>query len=93
MARRAEKTERGGFFSSLWRSSRLPGMPGIIVEKIKMKKEEPLKAELEAFIQAVRTGVKPIVSGREGREALKVALQVMEQIRLHTRRAQEGGQS
>ena len=89
VAKRVQTAVGGGFFSSLWHSSSLPGMPGIVVEKIKMKKEEPLQAELEAFIQAVRFGEKPIVSGREGRNALKVALQVMEQIRLHTRRAQE----
>lgn len=93
VAKRVQSTGSGNFFSSLWRSSRFPGMSGIVVEKIKMKKEEPLKAELEAFIQAVRSGEKPIVSGHEGREALKVALQVMEQIRLHTRRAQEAGRS
>jgi predicted dehydrogenase len=90
VARRLQSTERRGFFSSL---RRLPGMPGIFVERIKMKKEEPLKAELESFIQTVRSGEKPIVSGREGREALKVALQVVEQIRLHTHRAQEAGKS
>jgi hypothetical protein len=72
--------------------SSLPGLPGIVVERIKMKKEEPLKAELESFIQTVKSGEKPIVSGREGREALKVALQVMEQIQLHTRRAQKAAQ-
>jgi predicted dehydrogenase len=93
VAKRAQSSDSGGFLSSLWRSRRLPGMPGIVVERIKMKKEEPLKAELESFIQAVRSGEKPIVSGREGREALKVALQVMEQIRLHTHRAQEAVQS
>jgi predicted dehydrogenase len=93
VAKRVQNAKGISFFSSLWRSSRVPGMPGIVVEKIKVKKEEPLKAELESFIQAVRFGEKPIVSGREGREALKVALQVMEQIRLHTRRAQEAGRS
>ena len=90
MARRLQSTDRPSFFSSL---RRLPGMPGIVVERIKMKKEEPLKAELESFIQTVRSGEKPIVSGCEGREALKVALQVVEQIRLHTHRAKEAGQS
>jgi predicted dehydrogenase len=77
----------GTFFSS-WRSPRLPGRPQIVIEKVKIKKEEPLKAELESFVQVVRSGEKPIVSGREGREALKVALQVMEQIRVHAHRAE-----
>ena len=94
MARRVQNKEPVGFFASLMRRKfRLPGLPGIVVERIKMKKEEPLKAELESFIHAVHSGEKPIVSGREGREALKVALQVMEQIQLHTRRAQDAARS
>jgi predicted dehydrogenase len=94
MARRARSPERTGFFASLKRRTlSLAGLPGIVIERIKMKKEEPLKAELESFIQTVRSGEKPIVSGREGREALKVALQVMEQIQMHTSRAQNAAQS
>ena len=95
VAKRVQNGGGGSFFSSLWRSTRsvrLPGRPQIVIEKVKIKKEEPLKAELESFIQTVRTGEKPIVTGREGREALKVALQVMEQIRLHTDRAKAAEQ-
>ncbi len=93
VAKRVQDSGSGTFLSSLWHSSRSPDRSQIVVEKVKVKKEEPLKAELEAFIQAARSGEKPIVSGHEGREALKVALQVMEQIRLHTRRAEEAGRS
>ena len=42
-----------------------------------VEREEPLKAQLEAFVESVRTRKKPAVSGEEGREALKVALQVL----------------
>ncbi|MDD5073071.1 MAG: Gfo/Idh/MocA family oxidoreductase [Candidatus Omnitrophica bacterium] len=48
---------------------------------INIKKEEPLKKELEAFINCVRTGERPLVSGEEGRDALKFALQIEDAIR------------
>jgi predicted dehydrogenase len=50
-------------------------------EKIKIKKDEPLKKELESFIECVRTGKKPVVSGVEGRRALKVALEILDRIK------------
>jgi len=43
---------------------------------INIKKEEPLKKELEAFISCLKTGERPLVSGEEGRDALKIALQI-----------------
>lgn len=53
----------------------------IIKDKIKIKKKEPLKKELKSFIECVRTGKKPIVSGVEGRRALNVALEIIEKIK------------
>ena len=53
----------------------------IIKEKIRIKKKEPLKKELKSFIECVRTGKKPIVSGVEGRRALQVALKIIEKIK------------
>jgi predicted dehydrogenase len=52
----------------------------IIKDKIKVRKKEPLKKELKSFIECVRTGKKPIVSGVEGRRALQVALEIVEKI-------------
>ena len=48
---------------------------------INIKKEEPLKKELEAFINCVRTGERPLVSGEEGRDALRIALQIEDAIK------------
>jgi predicted dehydrogenase len=53
----------------------------IIKEKVKIVKEEPLKKELESFVECVTTGRKPIVSGIEGRRALQVALEILAKIR------------
>lgn len=52
----------------------------LLKEKIKIKKEEPLRKELESFVECVRTGKKPIVSGIEGKQALQVALEIIKKI-------------
>lgn len=45
-----------------------------------IQKEEPIKKELTSFIDCIRSGRKPVVSGREAREALAVALEIVRQI-------------
>jgi len=52
----------------------------VLTRKIKIKKKEPLKRELKSFIECVRTGKRPIVSGVEGRRALAVALEIVKKI-------------
>jgi len=52
----------------------------LLKEKIKIKKKEPLKVELKSFINSVLTRKKPIVSGQEGKQALEVALAILEKI-------------
>ncbi|NQU74414.1 MAG: Gfo/Idh/MocA family oxidoreductase [Candidatus Omnitrophica bacterium] len=53
----------------------------ITCQRIKIKKEEPLKRELGSFVNCVQTNEKPLVSGIEGREALAIALQIEEKIK------------
>ena len=53
----------------------------LIKEKIKIKKKGPLKKELKSFIDCVRTGKRPVVSGMEGRRALHVALEIVKRIK------------
>lgn len=48
---------------------------------VRIRKEEPLKLELDAFVNCVRTKEKPLVSGIEGRNALKIALNIQKQIK------------
>ena len=50
-------------------------------KKIKILKEEPLKKELESFVQCVLEKRRPIVSGEEAREALGVAIDITKQIK------------
>jgi predicted dehydrogenase len=49
-------------------------------KKIRIKKKEPLKVELKSFINCVRNKKRPVVSGQEGRQALQVALDILEKI-------------
>jgi len=52
----------------------------ILKHALPIEKEEPLKKELESFIQCVREDSAPVVSGREGRAAVKLALDIIGQI-------------
>ena len=56
-----------------------------IVERIELKGDgtEPLRAELQAWVGAVRGEAPLVVSGRDGRDALAVALRIMEKIEDH----------
>jgi len=53
------------------------GQPKIVFEPLRIQKDEPLKVELESFVRAVTQRTTPVVSGRDGREALRVALEVV----------------
>jgi predicted dehydrogenase len=46
--------------------------------KVDVPHEEPLRRELEDFVEAVRTGRSPGVTGRDGRDALALATRVAE---------------
>jgi predicted dehydrogenase len=56
-----------------------------IVERIELTGDgaEPLRAELQAWVSAVRGEAPLVVSGRDGRDALAVALRIMEKIEDH----------
>ena len=62
--------------------------PGIGFEKMVTAQEEPLRAELRAFADCVRTRKQPLVDGAAGRRALALADQVMEGILEHAKRVQ-----
>ena len=57
------------------------GAPGQDVEVTSFPASDALKDEIVHFVECVRTRTEPLVSGRVGRQALDVALQVMAQIR------------
>jgi predicted dehydrogenase len=61
------------------KGSALP-IPGVSFEPKNFEKADALKSELEAFVHSVRSREVPAVSGRDGRNALGVALSIIDQI-------------
>ncbi len=55
-------------------------IPGMDIQQISFAKADALEDELTAFINAVSRREVPRVSGRVGRQALMIALSIMEQI-------------
>lgn len=52
----------------------------IVREDVQVEKDEPLKLELSAFVECARRGIAPVVSGQQGADALKLAIQITEAI-------------
>lgn len=70
-------------------SVKKPGpQPEFNFEKLQAPEKEPLRAELEAFVAAVRTRQEPPTSGKSGRAALELAVRVMASIQEHGSRVQ-----
>ena len=61
--------------------------PGITPFKPKVEQQEPLKAEISSFLDAVRRHAQPEVTLHDGRQALAIASQIVEAIAAHSERA------
>jgi predicted dehydrogenase len=48
-----------------------------------VKQEDMLTSELKSFLQAVKDKQRPVVSGEDGKEALRVALEIVRKIKEH----------
>lgn len=64
--------------------------PTIDVETFQAGDAEPLRLELESFVQAVATGSRPVVSGEDGEAALNLAARVLDAIGQFTQRHSAG---
>lgn len=53
----------------------------VTVESLPVERDEPLKRELQSFVDCVRNGRRPVVSGEDGLAALELAQQVVDTIR------------
>ncbi|MEW6734107.1 MAG: Gfo/Idh/MocA family oxidoreductase [Acidobacteriota bacterium] len=76
--------------AGIWSLRRMPtdgkGVPEIEARALPVVSDEPLRAELAAFVQALMTAQPPLVSGEDGRAALALALQVGERLAEHAQR-------
>ena len=62
--------------------------PQIGVAKPAVASEEPLRAEIRSFLDAVRTRSQPLVSFEDGRRALALALDIVAAMREHNQKVQ-----
>jgi predicted dehydrogenase len=69
--------------SSLMPSASGSTRPGVNVRHLDIEDVEPLRAEIEAFLQAAREGLPSPVSGLDGRRALALAIRALERIHEH----------
>ena len=65
--------------------------PEIKVSKPEIVPEEPLHAEISAFVHSVSTRQKPVVPLEDGRRALALALEILQQIEAHASRLNLAG--
>jgi predicted dehydrogenase len=65
-----------------------PGVQaGLSFEKPPVRQSEPLRLEIEAFLESVRTRTPPKVTAEQGREALALALEINREMEAHAKRA------
>ena len=64
--------------------------PGVHVRNLEVIDIEPLRAEIAAFIEAVRNGLPSPVPGIDGRNALALALRALERIQEHAGKVRVG---
>jgi predicted dehydrogenase len=53
----------------------------IVRENVEIEKDEPLKLELQSFVDCCRRGGEPVVSGSQAAAALELAIDITERIR------------
>ena len=56
--------------------------PMVAIEEFQAGDDEPLRLQLESFLQAVRAQSCPVVSGEDGMAALEVAHRVLSAIKM-----------
>ncbi len=61
-------------------------VPGMSMERSTFREADSLEAELRSFVEAVKIRQAPLVSAREARDALRVALAIIDQIETSSRK-------
>jgi predicted dehydrogenase len=59
---------------------------GVSINRLEIEDVEPLRAEIEAFLDCITNDAEPPVTGEDGRRALSLALGVLDKIEAHRSR-------
>jgi predicted dehydrogenase len=86
MAAKGDPEKVGALARSLATTPSGPA-PGLSFFKPEVTPGEPLRLEIESFLESVRTRREPRVTARQGREALALALTIQETMAAHAHRA------
>lgn len=76
-------TTRHASISSLASLGQRGTHPGVHVNHLEIEDIEPLRAEIEAFLDAAQAGGPSVIPGVDGRRALALALRALERIHEH----------
>ncbi len=57
----------------------------LTIREIDIVFEEPLKKELESFVQSIESGTEPVVSGELGLKTMQIVTHILDAIRTHKR--------
>jgi predicted dehydrogenase len=77
-------TTKHASISSLAPPTATGAWPGVQVKNLDVIDVEPLRAEIVAFFQAAHEGLPSPLSGKDGRNALALALRALERIKEHS---------
>jgi predicted dehydrogenase len=58
----------------------------VVSERLKIKDEEQLKLELEAFADSIKNGKRAVVTGQQGRDAVALGLEIQSQMAKHRKK-------
>jgi predicted dehydrogenase len=83
---RLDEWTAGGGISTAGRAAHPAFQDLLVTEKLPIHDGEPLKEELAAAVEAVRSGSPPRVSGDEGLRALRLAERILGDLRAHRMR-------
>jgi predicted dehydrogenase len=73
-------TQQADVFKRMADTEAIEGMPQIMYDEINIEQGDALLSEISSFLDSVDKRREPVVSGEAGRNALKVALEIIAQV-------------
>jgi len=82
---------QGGAASAVAADSSAAGLLPVTIEERSFDQGDALKSEIESFLECIRSGREPVVSGEAGLRALETAIRITEQVRRSSPRPRTSG--